>query len=257
MKPEKQRSASVSRERRTEQVKIDCLCPEESVPKENVKKPAGPYVLLCPHELLSFPRLQAVVKFPKFKKNEKWIPALTTDVSPYHKCQNSEPCQCYFENDGYAWGYGDIKFWYPGYFDDHPGPHSGVLLESLWVFWLNRFSTALVTVDDVKGFFSHFPVWLCPHKLLIDWVTPERVLTALQNVREKSAYPLETHRREESLANQEKCKKCHTMYICWLDIYKEMLCVKSIRLLGRAKSAKDPIWLSQYVNQPPSSFLLY
>ncbi|KAL8644701.1 MAG: hypothetical protein Q9226_007633, partial [Calogaya cf. arnoldii] len=204
------------------------------------------YVEICPHEKLYFPRLQTMVNLPGFKKSYVGINGLTRGISQHYsvidQCDSyqcaignaSKPSSCY--------GCGESKIFYARFYDPtaYSGPHPGALLESDWSFWLDPLCKEINTMDGVVQFHAGNPILLCPHKKLIDFVGPQRFLNAVHSYRHNTD-PVVEYELKQLTKCKEECKNCHSSFE--LQLLDEYMSVKSIRLLGKADSPKDPIWL--------------
>lgn len=163
----------------------------------------------------------------------------------------SERCQRYVGYPNYAkYGCGDMQFrrWIGQIPHRDPGPHPGVALESNRTFWLESFPKEVVSKHPVNKFLKSLSIQLCPHMSHADWAVPERVLLALDAAREITAVdPLKIHRLEQMLKSKKSCNKCYTTFKFSLNGHTKQFRVKSVRFLGKARSAKDPTWLCQRI----------
>ncbi|KAL8699090.1 MAG: hypothetical protein Q9201_006196, partial [Fulgogasparrea decipioides] len=225
---------------------------EESVDKTTVTEN---HVQICPHEKLSFSRLQAIKSLPGFKDSFEGVPALTEGFNSLHKVTGwgslnwKDKCSCVIKagNSNYLvstevslrnvqvgedyWGY--MK---PDY--------TGVQLRTEWFFWLDYFPEELTSPESLVQLFKKKQyLHLCEHHLLIDWVTPELLARSLKFGGQRMD-PTIVDRVEETFDGQGECESCHTVFSRRFHITKNHFYVTSKRFLGKAKSAKDPIWLS-------------
>ncbi|KAL8999293.1 MAG: hypothetical protein Q9169_001838 [Polycauliona sp. 2 TL-2023] len=190
------------------------------------------YVEICPHEKLTFPRLQKIVNLPGFKDSYLGINGLTLSCEEHYSVtQHDNAYQCVIgsaDRHSHSHGCGDIKLHYAKVYrpSEYTGPHPGVLLESKWTIWLDQFPKEICTSDGVARFWAERPIFLCPHKGLIDFVGPQRFLDAVDAVQahERNKDPIRDYESEHLIKGKEEC---------------------SVRLLGKANSPKDSIWLCQ------------
>lgn len=212
------------------------------------------YVEICPHEKLYFPRLQKIVNLPGFKTSTSntEINALTQGSNKHYSAIDEEGTyQCVIQNgDSRSRFYacGEIKFSYARWYDPlkWTGPHPGLLLQSDWYLWLYHFPMEINTLDGVEQFYAANPVSLCPHTKLIDVVGPQRLLNSLQSYRQ-TLDPVLDYELKHVKKGKEECKYCHSSFQSELrgvgqDTFLGVTC---IRLLGKADSPNDSIWLSQ------------
>ncbi|KAL8789858.1 MAG: hypothetical protein Q9213_000926 [Squamulea squamosa] len=204
------------------------------------------YVQVCPHDRLYFPRFQEIVSLPGFKDSYNGVNASSLEASVHHgRTENNDRCTCYLEyaeRRSPTYGSGEFTFQYARAYERFTGPHRGVLLKCEWCFVLKEFND-INTTDGVVQFFAIYPIPLCPHKSLLDFVGPQRFLQCVQSYRQ-STDPVSNFRLEQSLKDKEDCKFCNTSFAWELDA-DIGITVRCIRLLGKGNSPKDPIWLSQ------------
>ncbi|KAL8674688.1 MAG: hypothetical protein Q9168_000920 [Polycauliona sp. 1 TL-2023] len=209
-------------------------------------------VEICPHETLDFARLQKIVNLPGFKDDyNNGINGLTLGCKEHYSATRvQDTYQCVIENadrHSLCHGRGKIRLYYAKVYNpsDYTGPHPGVLLESKWTIWLDTLAKEIKTTGGVVQFWAERPISLCPHKKLIDFVGPLRFLDAVQSCQKKMD-PILQYELEHRMKGKEECSSCHTLFD-WNLSGSELssLVVSSVRLLGKADSPKDPIWLSQ------------
>ncbi|KAL8685683.1 MAG: hypothetical protein Q9224_005720, partial [Gallowayella concinna] len=203
---------------------------------------------ICPHQCIYFQGLQKLIEYPDFKLAPfDIVPALTEDIGPQHEILEEESpiCVCLVDpTDKGEWpSYGLSMFQYAGYNETFPGPHRGVLLKTHWFFPRETFPKDVNTTHDVERIFDTYPpLNLCPHKSLQSFATPQRILTAIQSSEPETDAAV-NQKLMKSLEIYEQCKHCHSSFNFKLNADRTFV-VSTIRLLGRGKSIKDPIWLS-------------
>lgn len=220
--------------------------------KENDEIAQGHYMEICPHEKLHFSTLQEMVHLPGFKPPKfKRVDGLSCTSSPNHGMFNltddGAKCYCIIGNPSSTiLGVGNFTFGYAGFGEIFPGPHRGVVLRTNWCFYLEKLTQDIDTVEGVERLLANDPIYLCPHKQLIEFATPQRMLTSIQTCQQEMD-PIQKYKLTDSLNTKEVCGHCHTYFYFRLFKDDKQCKVFSIRLLGRAKTPDDPVWLSQYV----------
>ncbi|KAL8702933.1 MAG: hypothetical protein Q9201_003887 [Fulgogasparrea decipioides] len=204
------------------------------------------YVRICPHENLTFSRLQAITTLPGFKDSCQGVPAITEASDKCHKVTGSgsagwwDKCSCVGEIDeGKAIGQAEHSLQHVHWSKQY----SGVQLKSVWYLWLDKFPEEFASPQGVQKL-CQTHLLLCPHWELIDWITPELVIRALKYVPQETD-PVTADRVQNKFSRSGYCSCCHTVFDLDIHIHKQYLRVSSHRLLGKAQSAKDPVWLSQ------------
>ncbi|KAL8709127.1 MAG: hypothetical protein Q9220_006148 [cf. Caloplaca sp. 1 TL-2023] len=216
----------------------------------------GEYVQICLHERLYFPRLQRINALTRLKDSDSGLPALSErdpclDHGAYEPLDDDARegnSVCMFRNypGKGCFAVGSFRYTYPRFYGSNASPtqYPGVVLWADWTLRLHRFPRDLASLDTVNEVFAENPVFLCPHTRLIDLVGPERVLKGIQ-VATTIQDPITAWEVEEPSHFDKSCKHCHTMFYVEAELSERILVVRAERLLGKAKSSKDPIWLSQ------------
>ncbi|KAL8695475.1 MAG: hypothetical protein Q9218_000053 [Villophora microphyllina] len=225
--------------------------------KEDIEEDAGTptvvenYVRICPHENLSFSRFQRTRNLPGFKESFQGVhilgdasgahPKMTTLSLPDWNHTHS----CVFETSDGEEYFGVAKCCLQNgkVFGDYNGPQSGAVLRTDWIFWLHRLPEESVSVEGMRQIFDEHP-FLCEHMNLPEWVTPKLLVRAVQCCRNnKDSVGMEV--LQGSFFRKETCASCNTWFQHRIVLNNKSFQVTSKRYLGKAKSAKDPVWLSQ------------
>ncbi|KAL8733288.1 MAG: hypothetical protein Q9181_003644 [Wetmoreana brouardii] len=161
---------------------------EESVDKATLTEN---HVQICPHEKLSFSRLQAIKSLPGFEDSFEGVPALTEGFNSLHRVTGwgtlgwKDKCSCVLVADNKYLVSAEVSlrnvrasedYW--GYME--PG-YTGVQLRTGWCFWLDYFPEELTSPQSLVQLFKkkHY-LRLCEHYWLIDWVTPELLVKSVK-----------------------------------------------------------------------------
>ncbi|KAL8953655.1 MAG: hypothetical protein Q9222_000492 [Ikaeria aurantiellina] len=220
------------------------------------KEDLGGYVEICPHERLYFPRFRRISALTRLKHKDSELPALseenphqehiisTVTVADDEAWKGKVVCYPTDLPDEGTFAQGQFRYTYPQWYEQFSGPYPGVLLKSMWSLWLDQFPHAPTTLAAVEDFFVAHPIFLCPHTRLVDLLAPERILRGIQ-IATESQDPVDTWEFEESAKFEKTCKHCHTFFRGWASFGSKGYFVSTTRLLGKGKSPKDPIWLSQ------------
>ncbi|KAL8695476.1 MAG: hypothetical protein Q9218_000054 [Villophora microphyllina] len=212
------------------------------------------YVQICPHEKLTFRRLQAIRNSRGFKESFQGVCAITEGSDPHHVVTGAgtaswqdKPSYIYRKNgSGRSWCSTECSL-QECYVVNYMGGHyKGVRLRSEWIFWLDdAFPDGIHSPADMQQLLKdlHPQLWLCPHMTLDNCVTSEVLFQALKVG--KHGDPTMSAKVKETFIRQGDCSFCYTEFCHNICCAKNYFRVRSFRFLGKAKSSKDPVWLSQ------------
>ncbi|KAL9586463.1 MAG: hypothetical protein Q9212_000879 [Teloschistes hypoglaucus] len=222
------------------------------IEEEDIPRVVENFVRICMHETLSFSRFQQIRNLAGFDDSFHGVnllgeasgahPRMTgltlPDWNHQHGCVlNASDGEQYFGVSKSCLQRGTVSVhWLCA-------PQDGAVLRTDWVFWLDVLPPESGSVQGVQQVFVHHP-FLCEHMDLLEWVTPEVLVQAAQCCRH-STDPISMEALEETFLRTKTCPSCNTWVEQRISISKKSLRIVSKRYLGKAKSAKDPNWLSQ------------
>ena len=214
--------------------------------ESHLPAPPDPRVQICPHETLSFDRLQRILALPNFKDVflNKTLDALTANCTPSQQHDFSpgsytRTCRLpQAEGSCYTSPQGTFVYHY-----DHN--QRGLSLHSNWTF-----THTPSAVDDSYGtlrrFLDHTGVWLCPHRRLGDPVVAEALHGRLHP--DQVMDPVEQY--EVQARSRDNCEACETGFEMdygpgRLGGHQRVVTVSTARFVGGAEAVDDPVWRAQ------------
>ena len=220
--------------------------------------PAEQCVQLCPHEFLSFDRLQRILALPNFKQSNEGIDALGSryieqhvhaPLDPFRSCEPKESRGRVFSS-GVVLRFLAESTKY-GYRQKTPGMElrASYVLD---LFWLKDSNNSKTFRQELKKNLEDSGIFLCPHRRMSDKWVIERVCLALRP-KDTHIDPIDEWLVKEDLKrnlgpNRDICSEC----IATLRIRgrPDLLLIDVVRFLGEGKDPNDPIWLAQCMSKP-------
>ena len=216
---------------------------------EKSRSPQGSerYVQICPHEALSFDRLQRIANLPNLKTNGKKIDALTPTSDHHHRGHDKDTKEP--QDSCKPLGYNISSFigslkGFGTYTWKSSGSKSGMMLSFHWE--MRCLESAEVKCDspaELQAFLDSTHIWLCSHKKLSDLAIVNGIYGII-NPLGKPVDPIDRYMTKE-VGND--CEHCGTK----IKVYKrkegaDRTCrVDTKRYLGKAEQAEDQVWLGQ------------
>ena len=210
-------------------------------------------VQICPHETLSFDRIQRLTNLPNFKLNGKKIDALTPTSEHHHRGHDKDTkeaqdsCKPLGYNISTASGYSDIVASLKGfgtYVWKSSGPVPGILLSFHWEMrCLDSGKVKCDSPTELQAFLKKTKIQLCPHKNISD-IDVVNGIYGIVNPLGKPIDPIDRYMAKEVGYD---CERCGTR----IKVYKrkngsERTCrVDTKRFLGKAEAKEDSVWLAQ------------
>ena len=216
-------------------------------------------VQLCPHETLSFERMQRVLNLPDFKESRKAIDALGATAVPQHtRRQRDSLRRCNLPHkENYVGTGGYVQLRYVST-EIHLGKdlmgYSGLELSISWTLYPILFTNPSSSKKSLKLNLGKFSLSICPHHAVND--------SAIVGLIHKVMHPddLLMDPIDEWLAKvaperhgkpyKHACTQCAT--VCEISGTKSNPTLQIKRYLGKGTSANDPVWEAQCVIQEHS-----
>ncbi|CAD6573282.1 MAG: hypothetical protein ASARMPREDX12_005942 [Alectoria sarmentosa] len=213
--------------------------------------PVETFVKVCPHENLSFGRLQRILSLPKFKSNWMGIDAIGGTKEERHtqlSSSNDRTCQL---NDGiFSNLSGTFKLRYNSkHRHGWKGPVIGLELHATWT--LARYKVGVTEEDNQASFKDLEKIALCPHNMMNDpWILD--ALYMIAHPPEVSSDPIDLwNSGERDLSSGRHyterdidCDHCKThIKVSGEDGDRPQ--VEVLRHLGEGVSENDATWLAQ------------
>lgn len=211
----------------------------ESDQKQPVTVQRSPYrVQVCPHEFLSFERLERIMSLPGFKGSYKKLEALTAGLHHVDSfASNNRLCK------PRPIDYDDLQ----AEIEYLHSKGQGLFLTTRW--FLPNFIVRSSSKSALQDFLRGLDIMLCPHKTFDDpWII--EVLYRMAHPKGRLADPLDQWEADVKSAMdasgscEARCQKCSTYYTLFVSGSEAKLEVA--RNLGDGKSRLDPVWLAQY-----------
>lgn len=206
------------------------------------------FVRVCPHENLSFERLQTILKLPGFKSSKEDINAIgAMDEIQQHSKSGARVC---FPIDGFPQRpAGTFKLKYNSkHKRGWTGPVIGLELHATWTLDSYKPST---TRNDIQASLQKLEnVPLCPHRTMNDpWIL--EMIYKIAHPHEEPSDPIDEWGKPPSSISDfaersqdcDRCKTPITITVCKGGLDGPQ--VKVIRRLGPGSSENDPDWLAQ------------
>ncbi|CAF9931459.1 hypothetical protein IMSHALPRED_008633 [Imshaugia aleurites] len=209
-----------------------------------------PSVRICPHEKLSFERLQRILNLDRFKSSYEGIEAIGAKEEPQH-LESLGSWTCY-PNGTYTNPRGTFKFKYNHHHSKNHGwkillgPVIGLELSVTWT--LGYYTCGMIDTEVKESLEKLGKVKLCPHKKLNDpWILQ---IIRREGTPDASSDPVDQWEkpRPTSFEENQECDQCKThIQVTGDRILSKHLqaMVKVTRCLGPGVSANDPDWLAQ------------
>ena len=207
-------------------------------------------VHICPHETLSFDRLERIANLPNFKTNGKKIDVLTPASDHHHRGHDKDTKEP--QDSCKPLGYnidsfiGSLKG-FGTYAWKSSGSTPGILLSFHWEMrCLESTSFKCDSPTELQEFLDKTNIWLCPHKKISD-IAIVKGIYGIVNPLGKPVDPIDRYMAKE-VGND--CEHCGTK----IKVYKrkegvDKCCrVDTKRYLGKAETVGDPMWVGQCVS---------
>lgn len=210
-------------------------------------------VQICPHETLSFERLQRITNLPNFKQNGKKIDALTPTSEHHHRGHDKDTneaqdsCKPLGYDVSNTSGYADFMASLKGfgtYIWKSSGPVPGILLSFHWEMrCVDTTKVKCRSPNELQAFLEKTEIQLCAHKKISDMDVVNGIY-GIVNPLGKPVDPIDRYMTKEVGYD---CEKCGTR----IKVYKrkngsERTCrVDTKRFLGKAEQNEDPVWRAQ------------
>ena len=214
-----------------------CLLPHNS---EN-------YVQICPHETLSFDRLQRIANLPNFKSNGKKIDVLTPASDHHHRGHDKDTKEP--QDSCKPLGY-DLKTFigslkgFGTYSWKAAGHNPGLVLSFHWEMrCLDSCKVKSDSSTELMAFLEQTNIQLCPHKKLSD-VDIVNGIYGIINPLGKPIDPIDRYLTKEVSNDCEHCGTKITVYRRKGGAGKTCR-VDTKRFLGKAKERGDSAWQNQ------------
>ena len=215
-----------------------------SNPASDQKPPVAPQskpccVQVCPHEVLSFERLQRILSLPGFKRSYKNLNALA--AGPDHELErwNSKNRRCTPR---------PIKFDGLHASDNYSFSKESLVLTTQWDPPKRTMESHYSSKSALQEFLQDLDIKLCPHKTFDDpWVI--EVLYRAAHPKERLADPLDQWEADAKFPIEavERCKAqcqlCSTKFE--MSTFSSLTFLYVTRDLGEGISPSDPVWLAQ------------
>lgn len=170
-------------------------------------------VQICPHETLSFARLQRLINLPRFRYNQAKIDALTPDFDHHHRGHDQKTKECQdsckplgiVEDSGFV---GSLKgFGTYSYQSPYAGCAGGLALSFHWEMkCLDPEQVTYQTTTELQEFFKTTGISLCPHTMLSD-IDIVNMIHPIINRNGKPADPIDRYLAKEAI---KYCATCPT-----------------------------------------------
>lgn len=213
--------------------------PKEPTPRAK----SDPCVQICPHETLSYDRLQRILALPNFKEEQfhhKTLNALTATSNPSAHpinltdtriCGPPSTAGCFTHLQGKLfYQYGDFRRLY---------------LHSEWTFaYTSDYGRENNSEDTFRRFLDNTGVWLCAHRKLSDPLVVKAVYGRLMPASVND--PIDHYVVQDEM--HKECERCPTGFATEYRKEKhERLCtIKTMRLVWNGLDANDTtFWLAQ------------
>lgn len=196
-----------------------------------------PCVQVCPHEVLSFERLQRILSLPGFKGSFKVLDALTAgpDHNDFYSSHNRlcKPRPVEFK---------DLET-----HSDYSCSASGCLsLTTWWILPIHKGQSHYSSRSALQGFLRDLHIKLCPHKNFDDpWIV--EILYRKAYPKEKLADPVDQWEADAKFGlDTNDCKaQCNLCSTSYKEIGSTKFMLSVTRDLGKGNSPFDPVWLAQ------------
>ncbi|KAL9628670.1 MAG: hypothetical protein Q9164_007181 [Protoblastenia rupestris] len=209
-------------------------------------------VRICPHQTLTFDRLQRIAGLPGIKDG-KHLDAIMPVSTPHHdqKPDNFRECKMRPNNhDG-----PQSRIWYE--YDENsriPGVGAGVSMCTAWIFRIQKPSEdkRRLSKQDISAYLAQGGIGLCPHTNLNDtWVTS--AVYGIIYPGHRYDDPIEQYLADRTEDDDFKqCQRCCTTYLVshreTLDDEWIVINVLVHRFLGQGKSSDESVWQNQCVD---------
>lgn len=212
-----------------------------SGPSSDEKPPVAPRsrpccVQMCPHEIISFERLQRILSLPGFKESYRNLEALA--AGPDHELDSYSPNRVCKPRQ--------TKFSGLETFSEYSFSATSLVLNTRWYVPKITKESHCSSRSALQEFLHDLDIKLCPHKSLDDpWVV--EVLYRTAHPEERLADPLDQWEVDANFP-MEAGGKCETQcQLCSTSFEKPSGCcfLYVTRDLGKGDSPSDPKWLAQ------------
>ena len=203
---------------------------------------------ICPHETMSFERLQRIAKLPNFHRPEKKIDGLTCKFQQHMRghldreegdSTNCQPIRNRQDQGPLTRVSGFAHICYSS-------PDKCLYLLFSWVLWC-RLGTPQKcdSVETLRSYLAPANIWLCKHKQIVDRDILDLIYEIL-NPCGKLADPINRYVAEETGIECDRCDtNIHVVKGIGHSSVESRCQVIVTRSLGKGESAEDPIWLEQ------------
>jgi len=203
---------------------------------------------ICPHEFMSFDRLQRIATLPHFQAPGKYLSPLTSGSEMHCRGIGSSP---HFEGDlalckplgllsdfeMFNYLNGCVKI---SHHVSQAGARSGLMLSAYWEIGFNRETgRKCYSPEALQNFLKGADIWLCEHKALVDAGVID-ILFGMVNSSGKLADPVDRYIAQEVGIN---CDRCDSKIR--LEKRQNSCLVHVERFLGKAELSDDPFWVAQ------------
>ena len=206
---------------------------------------AEPCVKICPHENLSFERLQRILNLEGFQSSNRGIDAIGATKEMHHtKSIGSWTSWTCCPNGASTDPEGTFNLKYNRHHSIRNGWKTvGLELRATWKMGYHGSGITQTNIDEFLKKLEN--VTLCPHKKLDDpWIRQRIHRNALPKVSSDPVDQWEAKQSSNPVYGKEKqdCDHCGAHFVVsgW-----SILEVKVRRCLGQGVSADDPAWLAQ------------
>lgn len=222
----------------------------EPVPSPSPPQPVETFVRLCPHETLSYERMQRILVLPGFKQSYEGIDALrgTTIGHTRRPPTFTHVCHPRHDSDDSVTGYVQLH-WVENVTRAAYGLGSpGLEMRSFWYLDLfSRNSEGLVTRMEIREEVGGLGIWLCPHRWMDDeWIVDRMYL--IMYPEELFVDPIDEWLAQKGIGGgvetfRQDCGCCGAVFEVEGSAYRPTVSVT--RFLGKGESAEDPVWLGR------------
>lgn len=231
------------------QILSEKFAEDEYAPSPSKSQPSEPCVQLCPHEKLSFERMQRILALPRLDRSPEGIDALggtaveqhITD-SPTSSRTSWRTCQRH-KGPGKE-TYGTVRL---HYVSSSKSGNDGLGMRAAWWPYLDSFNRQGPSQNGLRQRLEDTKIQLCPHKKMSDgwtidtlykYICPGSVFMDLVD-----EWLVKEGVKESVVKSKDDCVYCGTTFE--ITGSRDFPIINVRRFLGQGIDADDPVWISQ------------
>ena len=207
-------------------------------------------IQLCPHETMSFERLQVILDLPNFKKGFRSIDASGATTVPQHSRSSADSSRmCKLDkNHSKCTITRDVRLIYVNQAShaDSRYRHPRLEIRSNWHSYDPRTTASQMSKEYIRGYLNSVERALCPHQALdMTWLIDTYYLIVHSDKQDMDPVDEWLIQADGTTRKPYRydCPHCATVYkVSGISYY---ISIDIERFLGRGTSATDPEWAAQ------------